>query len=148
MKYRVQLNAVFNNSDANDILNQMESIKDKVFNSLSTIVPIIRETKKDSYDSNPTEELTEYVSIDFDATQATHSDVPPVSDLNIKIDISFTVQQDFYDCINYLESIKNLAQVDKLRFGRIFDCNHDEDPLINDGTYIYTDFDGTPLTYS
>jgi len=153
MKYRVQFEGVFNNTDANAILNHIESIKTDVFKATQyTEVSIIRKAIKTDYDGQLLSPGNEYASVDFDIAQATHSGDPTgVVEFYVGVDVSFTVQQDEFDLLNYLESIKANALTgsgnDYLRFGRHFDCRHDQSPLINDGSYTFMDFDGAPLTY-
>lgn len=145
MKYRIQFKASFDNTNSNNILNEIEGVKTKVYEADSyKAVNIIRKTeKKDSSEIN----ATVHSSVDFDASQVTHSDTPSGTEFVVDLDISFSLQQDFYDCINYLESIKSLAINTSSRFGRYFECMHDESPLRNDGGYSYIDFDGSQLTY-
>jgi len=148
MKYRVQFNAVFNNVNANTILNQVESIKDKIYNALSaTSVLIIRKGKKlevvDEY-----EIPTEYENIDFDESQDTHSGTPEGTGFKVDIDVSFAVEQDFLNFLNYIESIKSDADSDKIRYCGWFECRHEEAlPLSKDGAYSYLDFDGEQIEH-
>ena len=153
MKYRIQLNAVFNNTNANAILNRVETDKTKVYKAVEyTQVEIMRVAKKYDYDSVENNKGTERESVDFDASQDTHSGEPTgVSEFYVELDISFSVQSDFDSFMNYLEGIKdnyiNPSGEDYIRIGRNFDCKHEESPLTKDGAYTYMDFDGVQLTY-
>lgn len=152
MKYRIQFSAVFDNTDANAILNEIETDKAKVFEpNYYTEVPNIRKGKKLEDDESKAEtDLIEYVSIDFDDTPQTITDTNSgISQYLVSIDISFDVEADFHDCINYLESIKGNAFSDRNRSCRHFECNHDSQakPLPKDGSYTYMNFDGPQLTY-
>lgn len=154
MKYRIQLKAVFNNTKANDLLNQVELIKASVFiPNAYTPVEIIRDGKKSSneppYIDTP---AINYINIDFDAAQDTHIDSPSgIDEFLVLIDVSFTSQNDCYTLMNYIESIKTYAITgtsnNYLKFCRHFECKHDENPLTNDSSYIYVDFDGPQITY-
>lgn len=153
MKYRIQFKAVYNSSDANAILNQIETQKHDVFlPAYYTEVDIIREGKKlESDETKLDEELTEYISVDFDASGSethTHS-ISGIDEYLVTVDVSFALEADFNTCMNYLESIKGNADSNKKRSGRNFECKHDEQvtPLPKDGAYTYMDFDGSPLTY-
>lgn len=150
MKYRVQLNAVFNNTDANAILNHIEGIKSSIYKAVEpTQVQIVREAKKLEYISDGLVIATEYASVDFDAVATTHVDVPADTELEILLDVSFSVEQDNFDLLNYLETIKGqaLTTSNQIRTCRFFICRHEEVPIQKDGEYSYTDFDGTILTY-
>lgn len=148
MKYRIQFKASFNNTDANTIINEIETAKDKVFApDAYTPVPIIRKTDKQVYNEE-TEEITIYSSIDFDAESTEHTGSPSGIDLfEVDIDISFAVLQDYYDCINYLESIKDLADETKPRYCRHFVCNHDVNPIVKDGPYTIMSFTDSQLIF-
>ena len=147
MKYRIQFSGAFDNTNSNAILNEMESAKAKVFSPTGfTQVPIERKGKKLEYLEN-NDVPTEYASIDFDAIQATHSVDDGQAYYEVNLDLSFDVEQDFLDCINYLETIKNSADNTKAHSCRHFECNHDEIPLVLDGSYTYMDFMGTPIVY-
>jgi len=148
MKYRIQLNAVFNNTNANAILNQVESIKDKTYNALSaTVVPIIRKGKKlEIADDLITP--TEYENVNFDTTQVTHSGIPEGLGFVTDVDISFAVEQDCFDFLNYIEGVKNQADSDEPRKCRWFECRHEEAaPLSKDGAYSYIDFSGEQIEH-
>lgn len=150
MKYRIQFSASFNNTNSNAILNEIETVKTKVFNpSNYTSVPIIRKLNKTDYETDPDIIPNEYNSIDFDASEDTYSDTPTgITEFTVNIDISFDVEQDFFDCINYLESIKSNAIVANIKSCRHFECSHEESqPLPKDGPYVYMDFSGSQLTY-
>jgi len=153
MKYRIQFKAVYDNSDTNAILNQIETQKHDAFTpAYYTEVDIIRLGKKiESDDTKEEYELTEYISVDFDASGSethTHS-ISGIDEYLVNLDLSFDLEADFNDCMNYLESIKDTAFVSKERYCRNFECRHDEQvkPLPKDGAYTYMDFDGSQLTY-
>jgi len=143
MKYRVQLDAVFNNTNANSILNHAESIKDKVYNSESpTEVDIIRKGQKSEV-INDFDIGTIYENVNFDASQASHSGTPEGTEFKVGVDISFAVEQDLKNFLNYIESIKSNASSENTRSCRFFECRHEENtPLAKDGEYSYIDFDG------
>jgi hypothetical protein len=146
MKYRIQMTAVFDNTKANAIMNQVEAVKTDVFSATEyTEVEIV----KVSHKCNCLEENSAvYASVDFDVAQETHSDSPSgVTELKLNVDISFTDQQKLYDFLNYIETQKTHALVDHTRSFRYFECNHDETPLIKDGSYSYIDFDAPVVTY-
>jgi len=152
MKYRVELNTVFNNTDANSLLNYIESIKTKIFNQIGTQVPIVRKAYKGNYEEDALIQENQYASIDFDSSQYNHIDSPGgITDFHIIIDISFTVQQDYYDFLNYVETIKsnalNTGPIVYIRNCRYYICRHEEIPLIKDGVYSYIDFDGSQLIH-
>ena len=149
MKYRIQMDAVFNNSDANSILDHIESIKTKVYTPIgSELVEIILKSNK--CDIGEVGEQTEYDFVDFTTEQETHTTNHSGTEFQIKVDVSFVVLQDYYDLLNYIETIKSstINTAGYVRDCRFFQCNHDESPLIKDGTYSYIDFDGTELTHS
>lgn len=145
MKYRVQLDAVLNSDDSNAILNQVETIKADVFAPTGyTSVPIARIVKK----LEVTDEIgqpTEYDVVDFDASSDTHThQVTGLDEFNVKVDISFSVEQDYFDFLNYIESVKTNIVSGSCRF---FVCRHDEVPLQKDGGYAYINLTGAQLTY-
>lgn len=153
MKYRVQLEATFNNTNSNNILNYIESIKDKVFSTVeSTEVTIIRKADKRDHVPNDVISLgTGRESVDFDnPTQETYSASPEgVTEFDIILDVSFSIQQDMYDLLNYVESIKSEAILGSnySRMCRFFECRHEEVPLSKDGPYSYIDFDGAQVNH-
>lgn len=149
MKYRVQMNAVFNNSDSNDLLNHMESIKANVYiPDFYTPVYINKDTKKiENVEDNP----IEYVSVDFEGTQESHLGTHPGDEFKMNIDVSFENESDLFSLLNYIETIKDKALVgDNERNCRYFECKHEElaTPLPKDGSYSYIDFDSAPVTHS
>lgn len=151
MKYRVQFNAVFKNSDANKILNHIEQIKKKAFMPLgSTEVEIILSTKKSEYVSNSQYPVNIYSQVDFNLSPKNHGDIPQgILEFEVSVDISFEIEQDSFDLLNYIESIKSLALTtdNQLRLCRFFECMHEEFPLRNDGSYSYIDFSGSVITH-
>jgi len=153
MKYRIQFSAVYDSANANAILNQIESQKHDVFDpTYYTEVQIIRKSKKLESDETKFEsELTEYISVDFDASGSeTHvHSISGIDEYLLIVDVSFDLIADFHTCINYLESVKANAFVDKHRNCRHFECKHEEqtNPLPNDGIYTYMDFTTAPLVY-
>ena len=152
MIYRLQVSAVFDSDTANDILNQVEAQKSDIFvPGYYTEVANVRDARKLEDDEAKEEsDLVEYVNVDFDVAQATHThDISGVAGFLFKLDVSFVVQQDFYDLINYIEARKLTANNNKIRYGRFFDCNHDSQakPLPLDGAYTYIDYDGLVLVY-
>ena len=150
MKYRIQLNAVFNNTNSNSILNEVESIKSNVYEAESyTSVPIVRKAEKLDVVGEITENPTLYDSVDFDVSQTTHSGEPEgKSNFKIEVDISFSAEQDYKNFLNYIESIKSNASTDYNRNCRYFECRHEESvPLNKDGAYSYIDFDGEQITH-
>lgn len=150
MKYRVQLNAVFSNADANSILDQVESIKTKPFSATGyTAVPIVREAKKLQYVSDGITVATEHDSVDFESGVVSHTGDQGETEYEVAVDVSFDVQQDYYDFINYIETIKGsaLTTSNQIRSCRSFICRHDEVPLQRDGGYSNINFDGQELTY-
>jgi len=147
MKYRIQLNAVFPNTIANTILNEVESMKTDVYEAQSfTEVAIERIGKKlevvDEYET-----ATEYETINFDAGQATHSGSPEGTGFVVVVDISFSSETDCNTFLNYIETVKSNADSNKLRSCRYFECNHEEIPLKKDGSYSYINFDGEQITH-
>ncbi len=149
MKYRIQLNAVFNNVNANSILIYIESIKNKVYKpSFKTIVNIERIAKKIEY-VNYMNTPDEYDHVNFDEGVASHIGVHTGDEFGIVIDISFTVQQDYFNVLNYIESIKsNALSGSYIRYCRYFECRHEEIPLTKDGTYGFINFDGEQINHS
>lgn len=144
MKYRIQFSGIVDNTDANAILNEVESIKTDVYEADHyTPVHIKRITKKCK---NQDEEVV-YSSVDFDVSQETHSGTPTgETDFKIDVDISFTVLQDCYDFLNYIEGIKSDVTDGNCRW---FSCRHEEmtTPLPKDGSYSYIDFDGEVIEH-
>ncbi len=155
MKYRIQLFATFNNTDSNDILDEVETIKTNVYDvDHYTEVDIIRKAKKLEYNETDDSDFIpiEYDNVDFDAGEITHSDVPTgIVEFDVDLDISFSDSQKYYDFLNYIETIKGNAKVGSsyIRHCRFFECRHDETtiPLPKDGSYSYIDFDGSELTH-
>lgn len=152
MTYRIQLQAVFDSNIANEILNQVESQKSLVFEpNYYTEVPNIRESKKLEDNKNKKDiDLDQYVNINFDEIQKKHTHNISGVGFLVKLDISFSVEQDYFDFINFIETKKANADNSKIRNCRHFQCNHDSQikPLPLDGAYIHVDFDGVELTYS
>lgn len=144
MKYRIQMDAIFSNANANSILDHMESIKSLPHASTGfEHVSTVRKSSKCNIDNidNP---LVEYDTVDFDTAQTTHTTSHSGTEFHVSLDVSFSVQQDYLNLLNYIESIKSLSisTTGYIRVCRFFICNHDENPLINDGSYNYIDFDG------
>lgn len=150
MQKRIQFNVVFNNSDANDILNHVEGIKSSVKVPVGNeLVAIIRKTSKLENITDGIVNPTVYATIDFDISAATHNTTHTGTEFEVVIDVCFEVDQDFYDLLNYIESIKvnAITGAGYARGCRFFDCNHDSNPLIKDGSYSYIDFDGIQVTH-
>lgn len=149
MKYRVQLTAVFDNTNANAILNHVESIKTQVYDAQSpTVVPIERKGKKLEYIEDFHYSGTEYEVIDFDISQQSYSVLHIGTEFTVEVDISFVVEQNCKDFLNYIEGIKSNAVSSKIRTCRWFECRHEEAlPLVKDGAYSYLDFDGEQIIH-
>lgn len=150
MKYRIQMSAVFNNTDSNAILNQIESIKSNVYKAeYFTPIFIERKTTKSEI-TELNNEAVVYDFIDFDDEVINHVNTPEgVTNFNITIDISFSTQQHMFDFLNYVESIKAKSLENELRYCRYFSCRHEEltTPLLKDGEYFYIDFDGEIIVH-
>ncbi|MHA1737414.1 MAG: hypothetical protein ACTSWD_02440 [Candidatus Heimdallarchaeota archaeon] len=148
MKKRIQLDAQFSDSVANDILNQVESIKSQIFTpSSSTPVVIIRQAQHfERSDDEALDSSILLASVDFDADETTHF-IINTSGINVKIDISFINESDAFAFVNYIETKKSLY-IGTFNNCRFFDCRHDENPLQKDGSYVYLDFNGSILTHS
>lgn len=146
MKYRIQLNAIFDNKNANDILNYVENIKTLIYEeTIYPSIPIIRKAKKNEK-GNSVDSQIEYAKVDFSNIKKTHINNPSgINEFEINIDISFNIQSDYYDFLNYIETIKpNAINSDSsyIRNCRFFECMHEEIPLRRDGKYFYINFDG------
>ena len=147
MKYRVQMEAVFNNSDSNDILNHIESVKASVYKAeYFTPVYVNRLSKKLE---NTELEPTEYVSVDFDGSEEAHLGTNTGTEFKVLIDVSFSANLDLINLLNYIESIKSNAINTYNRSCRYFECKHEElvTPLPKDGAYGYINFDGEVVNH-
>jgi len=149
MKYRIQMEAVFNNTYANDILNEIESVKANVYDAeQSTAVSIIRKCEKLEV-VEEAGEATLYDSVDFNASQDNHTGSPSgISEFRVNLDVSFDTESECNDLLNYIEGIKSNASNSYGRICRWFQCRHEENtPLSKDGAYSYIDFDGEQIEH-
>lgn len=142
MKYRVQADLSFTDeSKSVALVNEVEVNKTEVFSPTGfTQVEIIRKAEKADYYDDFTDTKTNVSSVDFEASEVTHEVGATDTEYRVEVDVSFEVQQDAYDLLNYIETIKTDSSSDKTRSVRYFVCNHDEVPLIKDGAYTYVDF--------
>ena len=150
MHKRIQFNAVFSNSNANNILNHIEGIKTLPYVPVGNeLVTIIRKSSKFENVADSITIPTIYATVDFNIAVVTHNTTDTGTEFEVSIDVSFTVAQDCYDLLNYIESIKanSIIGAGYARNCRFFDCNHDSNPLIKDGAYSYIDFDGVIIAH-